>query len=678
VDISFIKEIVKKVGFKALLENEVVSKDEIHVRKLKEASSRLKWAWILGAPIFLVMIIRWFTDFTFPYERWFMFALTTPLVVWVGRKYYLGGYQALRYAITATADVLITIGMWSAYLFSLFTTFVVEGPAYFDTAAMIITFITTGTYLKTVATSRASEAIRNLASLQAKTARVIKPGGEVETFIDKVEVGDIVIVRPGEKIPVDGNIIEGSSTVDESMLTGEALPINKKVGDAVSSATINRNGLLKIEVSRVGRETTISQIIKLDDAQGTKIPLVELADKISQIIIPFVILLGALTYTGWMIWGDVSNLQLVAIGSAVAVLVLACPCALTLAPGTAFMIGTGEAAKNGILVKNGAVLEYAYKLKHIIFDKTGTLTKGEPKLTDIESFGTYTEDELLQLVGSAEKGSEHPLGEAIVQATEDKGLELLSVENFEAISGQGITATLQGKKIAVGNTRLMENVSGQDHDVFKEKKEELEAIAKTVMLIAINGKIEGMVAVADTVKDESKHAVKALQNMGIEVIMLTGDNKRTGQAVANELGIDRVIAEVLPDDKVNHVKKLQEEGHLVAMVGDGINDAPALAQANIGIAMGTGTDIANESADITLLKGHLQGVTQAILLSREAYRIIKQNFIYAFLFNGIGIPFAMIGLLSPVLASLAMAISSMIVVGNSMRLRFVVNRKLFG
>jgi Cu+-exporting ATPase len=678
VDVPFIKEVVGKVGFNALLETEVVSKEEIHIRKLKEARDRLNWAWIIGSPIFIIMIIRWFTDFHFPFERWIMFGLTTPLVVWVGRKYYLGAYQAIRYARTATADVLITIGTWSAYLFSVFTTFVVAGPAYFDTAAMIITFITTGTFLKTVATSRASEAIRNLVSLQAKTARVIKPGGEVEVFIDDVEVGDIVVVRPGEKIPVDGKIIEGSSTIDESMLTGEALPLTKTIGDEVSAATINRNGLIKVEVSRVGRETTISQIIKLvEDAQGTKIPLVELADRISQIIIPFVILLAGLTYLGWLLWGNAINLQLVAVGSAVAVLVLACPCALTLAPGTAFMIGTGEAAKNGILVKNGAVLEYAYKLKHIIFDKTGTLTRGEPKLTDIQSFGSYSEDELLQLVGSAEKGSEHPLGEAIVKGAEEKGMEFLPLEDFEALSGFGITATIGGKKVAVGNVRLMEKIFGESHLQYKEKKEQLEAIAKTVMLIAIDGKIEGMVAVADTIKEESKHAVKALQEMGIEVIMLTGDNRHTAGAVAKELGINRVIAEVLPDDKVNEVKKLQEKGHLVAMVGDGINDAPALAQANIGIAMGTGTDIANESADITLLKGNLQGVVQAILLSREAFRIIKQNFIYAFIFNGIGIPFAMIGLLSPVLASLAMAVSSLAVVGNSMRLRLVANRKLF-
>ncbi len=679
VDIPFIKDVVQKVGFKALLENEVVSKEEVHIRKLKEAKNRLLWAWILGTPCFVLMITRWlFPQFDFPYQQWIMLSFSTPLVVWVGRKYYLGAYQAIRYARAVTADVLITLGAWSSYLFSVFTILTGTGPSYLDTSSMIITFITTGTYLKTLATSKASESIRNLVSLQAKTARVIKPGGEVEIFIDNVEVGDIVVVRPGEKIPVDGKIIEGSSTIDESMLTGEALPVSKSNGDEVSAATINRNGLLKIEVTRVGRETRISQIIKLvEDAQGTKIPLVELADRISQIIIPFVILLAGLTFVGWMIWGNVPNLTLVAIGSAVAVLVLACPCALTLAPGTAFMIGTGVAAKNGILIINGAVLEFAYKLKHIIFDKTGTLTKGEPKLTDIETFGNYSESELLQLIGSAEKGSEHPLGEAIVKATEERGLEFFPVEDFEAISGHGITATVQGKKLAIGNIRLMEKVSGQEHLAFKEKKEQLEAIAKTVMLIAIDGKIEGMIAVADTVKEDSKAAVKALQNMGIEVIMLTGDNRRTAEAVAKELGISRVIAEVLPDDKVSEVKKLQNEGNLVAMVGDGINDAPALAQANIGIAMGTGTDIANETADITLLKGNLKGVVQAILLSREAYRIIKQNFVYAFIFNGIGLPFAAIGLLSPILASLAMAVSSLAVVGNSMRLKYVANRKLF-
>jgi Cu+-exporting ATPase len=389
------------------------------------------------------------------------------------------------------------------------------------------------------------------------------------------------------------------------------------------------------------------------------------------------LLLGAITFGAWMIFGDVPNLALVAVGSAVAVLVLACPCALTLAPGTAFMIGTGEAAKNGILIKNGAVLEYAYKLKHIVFDKTGTLTKGEPELTDLKSFGSYNEDELLKFTASAEKNSEHPLGEAIVKAGEEKGVEFLSTENFEAIPGHGITTTIMGKRIAVGNLRLMRKESNQDLNPYQEEMEKLEAIAKTVMLISIDGKVEGMVAVADTVKDESKQAVKALQQMGLEVTMLTGDNKRTAEAIAKELGIGRVIAEVLPDDKVNEVKKLQEGGKLVAMVGDGINDAPALAQADIGIAMGTGTDIAAETADVTLIRGNLIGVVQAIRLSSEAFRIIKQNFVYAFLFNGLGLPFAAVGMLSPVLASLAMAISSLIVVGNSLRLRRVAARKLF-
>lgn len=360
-----------------------------------------------------------------------------------------------------------------------------------------------------------------------------------------------------------------------------------------------------------------------------------------------------------------------------AVLVLACPCALTLAPGTAFMIGTGEAAKHGILVKNGAVLEYAYKLKHIVFDKTGTLTKGKPQLTDLRSFGDYSEDVLLQLIGSAEKGSEHPLGEAIVQAAEKQNADFLRAENFAAIPGHGITATIQGKSIAVGNLRLVEQVTNHDLTPYKLQMEELEALAKTVMLIAIEGKVEGLVAVADTVKEESKQAVKALQQMGLEVTMLTGDNRSTAEAIAKELGIKRVAAEVLPDDKVDEIKKLQAGGNLVAMVGDGINDAPALAQADIGIAMGTGTDIAAETADVTLMKGNLSGVVQAIGLSSEAFRIIKQNFVYAFLFNGLGLPFAAFGILSPALASLAMAVSSLIVVGNSLRLRRVAARKLF-
>lgn len=462
------------------------------------------------------------------------------------------------------------------------------------------------------------------------------------------------------------------------MLTGESLPISKDEGDKVSAATINKNGLIKVEVTRVGQETTISQIIKLvESAQGTKIPLVEFADKLSRIVIPIAIALSLITFASWMIFGEASDLVLVAVGSAVAVLVLSCPCALTLAPGTAFMIGTGEATKNGILIKDGASLEYAYKLKHIVFDKTGTLTKGEPELTDLKTFGTYSEYQLLQWIGSAEKGSEHPLGEAIVKDAEEKGITFHPTEKFEAIGGHGISTFINGKNIVIGNIRLMIEVANENLSSFEKEMEGLEAIGKTVMLIAIDGKIEGLVAVADTVKEEAKKAVKALQKMGVEVTMLTGDNRRTAQAIASELGIDRVISEVLPDDKVNEVKKLQEGGNLVAMVGDGINDAPALAQADIGIAMGTGTDIAAESADITLIKGNLSGVVQAIRLSGEAFRIIKQNFVYAFLFNGLGLPLAAFGMLSPVLASLAMAISSLIVVGNSLRLRRVAMKKLF-
>lgn len=679
VDIPFIKAMVEKVGFKALLEDEVVSREEVHVRKLREEKQRLKVAWIFGAPIFLIMIMQWFApDFHFSYERWLMFGLTTPLILIAGRKYYLGAYQAIRFARTVTSDVLITIGSWSAYLFSLYTTFVVSGPAYFDTAAMIVTFITTGTYLKANATSKASESIRKMASLQAKTARVVKSGGEVEVFIDNVEVGDHVIIKPGEKIPVDGKVIEGHSSVDESMLTGESLPLSKSIGDPVSSATLNQSGLLKVEATRVGRETTISQIIKLvEDAQGSKIPFVEFSDRLSQFIIPFVLLLAVITFLGWLFLGSSADLIVTALGSAVAVIVLACPCALTLAPGTAFSIGTGEAAKDGILVKNGAVLEYAYKLKHIIFDKTGTLTKGEPDLTDLIPFGSYSEQELLKLAASAEKGSEHPLGEAIVKAAHSQKLQLLETQSFETITGKGIIAIIEGKQVAIGNLRLMESISDHDLETFKENMALLEEQAKTVMLIAIDGGIEGMVAVADTVKEEAKAAVKALKNMDIQVTMLTGDNERTAKAIAKELGIDRIIAEALPDDKVNEVKHLQKNGDLVAMVGDGINDAPALAQANFGIAMGTGADVAAETADVTLLNGDLRGVVKAVKLSREAFRIIKQNFVYAFLFNGIGLPFAAFGLLSPIFASLAMAVSSLIVVGNSLRLKRVASKKLF-
>jgi Cu+-exporting ATPase len=680
VNISDLKEIVKKVGFKAILENEVdETREEAHIRHLKYEKSRLKWAWILGSPIFLIMIIRWFfPDFHFTGERYFMFALATPLQFIVAKRYYLGAYQALRYGRTATTDVLISLGSSAAYFFSVATTFFVEGPAYFDTAAMVVTFITTGSYLKASATSRASEAIRNLVGLQARTAKAIRNGNEVEVFIDDVKIGETVVVRPGERIPVDGIVMEGTSTVDESMLTGESIPVSKKTGDEAIAATINKNGLLKIEVTKVGRQTMISQIILLvENAQAAKIPLLELTDRIAQVIIPLVIVLSGLTFGGWMLFGEGPNMMVMAVASAVAVLVLSCPCALTLAPGTAIMVGTGESAKNGILIKSGAVLEYAYKLKHIVFDKTGTLTKGEPEVTNIKAYGSFTEEEILQLASSAEKGSEHPLGEAIVKKAEKRRLPLLSLQQFEAISGHGIQAAVEGKQIAIGNLRLMKKVTEQDLTEFEAQMEHLENDGKTVMIMSVDGKVAGLIAVADTVKEEAKEAVQSLQQMGIEVTMLTGDNERTANAIAKQVGISRVVANVLPEEKVDEVKRLQEGGALVAMVGDGINDAPALAQANIGIAIGTGTDVAAEASDLTLIKGNLMGVVQAIKLSRSTFGIIKQNFIYAFLFNGLGLPFAAIGLLSPILASLAMAISSMIVVGNSLRLRRVIAKRLF-
>jgi Cu+-exporting ATPase len=462
------------------------------------------------------------------------------------------------------------------------------------------------------------------------------------------------------------------------MLTGESIPVSKKRGDEAIAATINRNGMLEIEVSKVGRDTMISQIIfMVENAQAAKIPLLELTDRIAQVIIPIVILLSVLTFAGWMWFGEGPNMMVMAVASAVAVLVLSCPCALTLAPGTAIMVGTGESAKNGILIKSGSVLEYAYKLKHMVFDKTGTLTKGEPEVTNIKPYGNMDELELLRLAASAEKGSEHPLGEAIIKEARERQIHLSAPEEFAAISGHGIKAHVDGRQIAIGNLRLMRSVTEQDLTEHEAQMATLEHDGKTVMLLAVDGQVVGMIAVADTVKEEAREAVEALKKMGIQVTMLTGDNQRTAQAIARQVGIERVIADVLPDDKVNEVKSLQAGGSLVAMVGDGINDAPALAQANIGIAIGTGTDVAAEASDITLIKGDLIGVVQAIELSRSTFGIIKQNFIYAFVFNGLGLPFAAIGLLSPILASLAMAISSMIVVGNSLRLRRIAVKRFF-
>lgn len=696
IDVQGIKDVVKKLGFGALEEGDTVeTREEAHLRNLRTARNQLIWSWTLGFPIFIVMVIRWF-DPSFSAQNLFAggqyisFVLTTILFFWIGRKYMLGAYQAIRYARVATTDVLITLGAGSAYVYSTVVQFALSGTGtYYDIAAMVIAFISTGSYMKSRATSSASEAIRNLVGLQARSARVLRDTQETEVPIDHVQHGDIVIVKPGERIPVDGVVKIGRSVVDESMLTGESIPVQKRVGAKTSAGTISKNGLLHIEVTGLGRETMLSQVIKLvEDAQSEKVPILEVTDRLATYLVPAVITLALLVFAGWAIFDHGPDRWFAAVSHMVAVLVISCPCALTLAPGTALMVASGDAAKAGVLIKNGAVLQNAHKLTHIIFDKTGTLTKGEPDVTKIVAGSELSESEILRYAASAELGSEHPLADAIVKYGRKSETALVHPDQFESIPGAGIVAKVSGERVLVGNTKLMEQYLPRAVNLWNREMEALETEGNTVMVVAIGEHIVGMIAVADTIKPEALQVVQALKQLDIEVMMVTGDNLRTAQAISNQLGIEKVIAQVLPGDKVNEVKKLQEltvtrktffgpkPGRaLVAMVGDGINDAPALAQANIGIAIGSGADVAAEASDVTLIRGELSGVLKVIHLSRETLRIIKQNFVYAFLFNGIGLPSAAIGYLPPILASASMGLSSLLVVGNSLRLKRLIRAK---
>ncbi len=696
IDVRGIQAVVQDVGFRALAEGEAEeTREAAHLRHLREARSRVRWSWALGLPVFVLMVLRWLRP-GLPltgYDQWIMLAFTSPLVCWTGRKYFLGAYQAIRYARVATADVLIALGAGSAFLYSVLAQLWLHSPdTYYDIAAMVITFISTGSYLKVRATARASEAIRELVSLQARTARILRSGVEAEVPIDHVQHGDIAVVRPGERIPVDGIVRSGQSAVDESMLTGESMPVEKEPGDRVAAGTIARNGFLQVEVTGLGRETMLSQIIHLvEQAQGEKVPILELTDRIAAYLVPVVILLAGGVFAGWALLGDGPDRWREAVSHMVAVLVVSCPCALTLAPGTALMVASGQAARRGILVKSAAVLETACRLSHILFDKTGTLTRGEPAVTDVVGTDGWDPDEVLRLAASAEQKSEHPLARAIVRCAEERGLTLALPEQFTAVAGFGIAAVVAGKPVLVGSVRLMGEQLPGGAAGWSERMAALEAAGKTVILVAAGEQVVGMIAMADTVRLEAQEAVRTLQALGIQVAMLTGDNRRTAESIARQVGIDRVIAEVLPRGKVREIRRLQQERilrrtlfglrqeqALVAMVGDGINDAPALARADIGIAIGTGTDVAAEAADLTLLRGDLLGVIHAVRLSRDTFRVIAQNFVYAFIFNGLGLPFAALGYLPPVVASASMGISSLLVVGNSLRLKRLAQRHGLG
>ena len=635
--------------------------------------------------------------FNFAGINWLELALTTPVVFYCGAQFYRGAWAAFRHR-AADMNTLIATGTGAAFLYSVAATIAPQlfagatardsmagmvdmknapmVPVYFEAASVIIALILLGRMLESRAKGQTSDAIRRLVSLQAKAARVVRDGRELDIVVEEVVPGDIIIVRPGEKIPVDGVIEDGASAVDESMLTGESLPVEKKQGDEVFGATLNKTGSFRFKATKVGKDSALQQIVKLvQDAQGSKAPIARLADVISGIFTPIVICIAIATFVIWFVAAPVDVRFTMALVNFVAVLIIACPCALGLATPTAIMVGTGKGAENGVLIKGGESLETAYKLSIIVLDKTGTLTRGEPAVTDVIGTGGIAEEEVLRLAASAERSSEHPLGASLVRRAEARKVKLADVSNFNALAGHGIEADVEGRRILIGNLKLMRDRSIALDD-FEQRAAMLAAAGKTPMYVAVDGRFAGLVAVADEIKSESKEAVEALRNMGLEVVMLTGDNHRTAQAVASQVGITRVLSDVLPEGKSDEIKRLQQEKKLVGMVGDGINDAPALAQADVGIAIGTGTDVAIEASDITLIKGDLRGVVTAIALSKATIRTVKQNLFWAFIYNVVGIPVAagllypLTGwLLSPVIASAAMSLSSVSVVINSLRLR---------
>ena len=622
-------------------------------------------------------------------------ALATPVQFWAGRQFYAGAWGALKHR-TSNMNTLIAVGTSVAFFYSVAATifynssfFDYSTGTFFDASTAIIGLVLVGRYLEARAKRRASRAIKQLMGLQAKTARVVRDGQEVDLPIEEVMPGDLVIVRPGEKVPVDGSVVEGYSTVDESMLTGESIPVEKGPGQRVFGATMNTTGSFRFRAERTGKDTALAQIVKLvEEAQGSKAPIQRLADVISSYFVPTVILVAAVVFVAWLFLGP-SPAYVYAVLTAVSVLIIACPCAMGLATPTAIMVGTGKGAESGILIRSAEALERAHKVGVVVLDKTGTLTTGKPAVTDVVAVG-MDENTLLRLAASAERDSEHPLGQAIVNEAKSRGLALEEVSGFNAIPGHGIEAQVNGTGVLLGTRALMAQ-RGLDLNGLEEEGAHLAAQGKTPMFVATDGQVGGIIAVADTLRPESREAVKALRDMGIDVVMLTGDNRHTASAIAAELGIDRVLAEVLPEDKVNQIKALQQGGQVVAMVGDGINDAPALAQADIGIAIGTGTDVAMEAADITLMRGDVRGVAAAIGLSKATMRIIKQNLFWAFAYNVALIPVAAgvlypflsgegtpgplrpilgeFGFLNPIMAAAAMAISSVTVVTNSLRLK---------
>ena len=673
---------VKSIGYEAVLAQDV-SRDkekEQHDVEIKKLRLSLIASALLSFPLFLAMVLVIFQGESvsmggfagFLHNQYFQLALAIPVQFVIGFRFYKHAFLSLRGG-SANMDVLIVMGTSAAFFYSLYNVFfqqlghgVMMKDLYFEASALIITLILLGKYLEAIAKGKTSEAIKKLMGLQARTARIVRNGIETDIPVEDVEPGDIVAVRPGEKIPVDGVVLEGNSAVDESMLTGESLPVEKKQGDDVIGATVNKNGAFRFEARKVGSETALAQIIRLvEDAQGSKAPIQKIADKVSGVFVPTVIAIAAVTFLVWYFAVGDFRMGLI---SAVSVLVIACPCALGLATPTAIMVGTGKGAENGILIKGGEHLEMAYKINAVVLDKTGTITNGQPEVTDIVILGGLDEAAVLQLAASAEKNSEHPLGVAIYEKGKTAFTDLPAADEFEAVPGRGVTAQVAGKNVMVGTRTMMQDLTVSITDA-ESVMAKLESMGKTAMLIVVDRNLEAIIAVADTVKGESLEAVTQLKRMGIEVYMITGDNQRTAKAIAAQVGIENVLAEVLPQRKAEEVEKLRKQGKVVAMVGDGINDAPALATADIGMAIGTGTDVAMEAADITLIRGDLRVIATAIRLSRKTMSKIRQNLFWAFFYNIIGIPFAALGFLSPIIAGAAMAFSSVSVVTNSLSLK---------
>ena len=693
--IEEIQAAVEEAGYSAysLQEQKMITGEDDAEKAARKAESRdLLRKIIVGGVISVILIIGslpMMTGLELPlipawlHNPWLQLILTAPVQFWCGYRFYIGGWKAFK-RHAATMDTLIALGTSAAYFYSLFATifpdfFLNQGlmpEVYYETAAVVITLILLGQWLENRAKGQTSEAIRKLMGLQAKDARVIRDGREIDVPINEVQIGDIILVRPGEKIPVDGEIISGTSTIDEAMVTGESIPVQKQPGDEVIGATINKTGSFKFKATRVGRDTVLAQIVQLvQDAQGSKAPIQRLADQVTGWFVPVVIAIAIATFVLWfMIMGNISLALITTVG----VLIIACPCALGLATPTSVMVGTGKGAENGILIKGAESLELAHKIQSIVLDKTGTITQGKPTVTDygtVRGIADGAELKLLRLAAAVERNSEHPLAEAVVKYAQSQNVDVPEAIDFDAIAGSGVQGTVSDRLVQIGTQRWMSEL-GIQTNALQQQKDAWEAEGKTVVLIAVDRELEGIIAIADAIKPSSPAAVKALRKLGLEVVMLTGDNQKTAEAIAREVGIVRVEAQVRPDQKAEKVRELQQEGKIVAMVGDGINDAPALAQADVGIAIGTGTDVAIAASDITLISGELQGIVTAIELSKATISNIRQNLFFAFIYNVLGIPiaagilFPFFGwLLNPIIAGGAMAFSSVSVVTNALRLR---------